>query len=144
MVRWNCFPRPPLTVDLLDSVVTLYPTPELVPPTPLAQTRKAFSFAVNSTIESVSADGKVLSFDDVAASQSAGIPTVVTYLVVGSQRKLVVYCWRDGEAEPVKVSVNLFRTFMRSHFRSGSTVAAFCANYSLYQTDNPLSCVFRD
>ena len=94
-----------LIVPLVDSVVTLYPLPDLVPPTPLAQTRKAFSFSVNSTVERVSADGKVQSFDDVASGQASGVPTVVTYLVVGSQRKLVVYCWRDGEADPVRVRV---------------------------------------
>ncbi|KAH8118200.1 vacuolar sorting protein 39 domain 1-domain-containing protein [Phellopilus nigrolimitatus] len=89
-------------VALSDSCVTLYPLPDLFPPTPLLQTRKAFSFAVNTTIENVSPDGNVHSFDDVAAAQSTGAPTLVTYLIVGSQRKLVVYSWRDGEAQEVK------------------------------------------
>ncbi|KAI5122751.1 hypothetical protein M0805_009834 [Coniferiporia weirii] len=90
-------------VALSDSSVTLYPLPDLVPPTPLPQARKAFSFAVNSTIENVSSDGNVQSFDDSATpGQSMDVPTVVTYLVVGSQRKLVVYSWRDGEAQEVK------------------------------------------
>ena len=85
----------------IDSTVTLYPLPDLVPPTPLAQVRKAFSFASNSTVESVLPDGKVQSFEDAAMNK--GIPTVVTYLVVGCQRKIYVYSWRDGEAQEVKV-----------------------------------------
>ncbi|EJD06913.1 uncharacterized protein FOMMEDRAFT_117970 [Fomitiporia mediterranea MF3/22] len=89
-------------VALLDSVVTLYPFPGLVPPTPLTQPRKAFSFAVSSRVESISADGKVLSFDDAGAASVSGIPTVVTYLIVGAQRKLVVYSWKDGEAQEIK------------------------------------------
>lgn len=88
-------------LSLIESNVTLYPMPDLVPPTPLAQVRKAFSFASNSTVESVSADGIVHSFADAASNR--GVPTVVTYLVVGCQRKIVVYSWRDGEAQEVKV-----------------------------------------
>lgn len=79
--------------------------PDLVPPTPLPQSRKAFTLAVNSTVEKITADGKIQSFDDAAAAgQGTGVPTVVTYLVIGSQRKLVVYSWRDGEVQDVKVS----------------------------------------
>ncbi|KAL5525933.1 hypothetical protein ACEPAG_7271 [Sanghuangporus baumii] len=89
-------------VALSDSVVTLYPFPDLVPPTPLPQSRKAFSFAVSSTVESVSVDGKVQSFADVGGTSASGIPTLVTYLVVGAQRKMVVYSWKDGEAQEVK------------------------------------------
>ncbi|THH09023.1 hypothetical protein EW145_g2303 [Phellinidium pouzarii] len=88
---------------LSDSLISLYPLPDLVPPTPLTQTKKAFSLAVNSTVENISDDGKVQSFDDDAAvGKSTGVPTVVTYLVVGSQRKLVVHSWRDGEAQEIK------------------------------------------
>ena len=99
-----------------DSIVTLYPLPDLVPPTPLPQSRKAFTFAVNSTVEKISADGKIQSFDDVtSAGQMAGVPTVVTYLVIGSQRKLVVYSWRDGEVQEVKASVCASHVLTRPH-----------------------------
>lgn len=92
-----------ISISCLDSVVTLYPFPDLVPPTPLPQSRKAFSFGISSTVESVSADGKVQSFADAGGAAASGIPTLVTYLVVGSQRKMVVYSWKDGEAQDVKV-----------------------------------------
>lgn len=88
----------------LDSLLTLYPLPDLVPPTPLPSTRTAFSFAVDTTVQHVSSDGKFESFDDVASeAKGKGVPTVVTYLVVGCRRKLVVYSWRDGEPQDVKV-----------------------------------------
>ena len=90
-------------MSILDSLVTLYPLPDLVPPSPLQQSRKAFSFAVYSTIENISVDGKLQSFDTVASSPVPGVPTLVTYLVVGSQRKLLIYSWRDGEAQDIKV-----------------------------------------
>ncbi|KLO10830.1 hypothetical protein SCHPADRAFT_906559 [Schizopora paradoxa] len=90
-------------VALSDSLLTLYPLPDLVPPTPLPSTRTAFSFAVDTTVQHMSSDGKFESFDDVASEgKSKGVPTVVTYLVVGCRRKLVVYSWRDGEPQDVK------------------------------------------
>lgn len=88
-------------VALSDSLVTLFPLPELVPPTPLQQSRKAFSFAVNSTVENTSAGEKCQSFDS-PSNPVPGVPTLVTYLVIGSQRKLVIYSWRDGEAQDIK------------------------------------------
>ena len=56
-----------------------------------------------STIENISVDGKLQSFDTVASSPVPGVPTLVTYLVIGSQRKLLIYSWRDGEAQDIKV-----------------------------------------
>lgn len=96
-------------------MVTLYPLPDLVPPTPLPQSRKAFTFAINSTVERVTADGKIQSFDDAATpGRGTGVPTVVTYLVIGSQRKLVVYSWRDGEIQEVKVRICINLTFSQT------------------------------
>lgn len=54
-------------------------------------------------MENVSTDDKVRSFDDPGAGNTSEIATLVTYLIVGSQRKLVVYSWRDGEAQEIKV-----------------------------------------
>lgn len=36
-------------------------------------------------------------------SKNKGVPVVVTYLAVGCKRKIVVYSWRDGEPQEVKV-----------------------------------------
>jgi hypothetical protein len=87
----------------LDSLVTLYPLPDLVPPTPLQQTKSAFSFGLHSSVERLSPDVKAQAFEEVASSRSIGVPTVVTTLVVGCQRKLVIFSWRDGEVQEVKV-----------------------------------------
>ena len=41
------------------------------------------------------------------------VPTVITYLVVGCQRKLVVYSWKDGEAQDIKVRhAEIFHAFL--------------------------------
>ncbi|TDL20794.1 hypothetical protein BD410DRAFT_750406 [Rickenella mellea] len=92
-------------VALSDSSVTLYPLPDLIPPTPLPQTRNTFSFAINSTVQGVLPNGKTQAFEDGGASQAAGIPAMVTNLVVGCRKKLVIYTWRDGEAQGVKEAV---------------------------------------
>ncbi|KZV95384.1 hypothetical protein EXIGLDRAFT_739755 [Exidia glandulosa HHB12029] len=72
-------------VVLCDWIVTLFPLPNLSPGKPLVQARNAMSFAINSS---------VITTDD--------IKSVVTHLLVGCQKKAVLYTWRDGEAQEVK------------------------------------------
>ncbi|CAE6446777.1 unnamed protein product [Rhizoctonia solani] len=86
-------------VVLFDSVVTLFPLATLAPPTVLTQTRNASVFALDTSIQYELADG---SYATVAQSGSKGIATVVTVLAVGCKRKVVVFRWHDGEAQPVK------------------------------------------
>lgn len=86
-------------------LITLLPLPSLSPPTPLTQAKAAFSFAVYSSVQNI--------YPSDAASPSAtvnldqptpkAIPTLVTYLLVGCRRKAVLYTWKDGEAQEVKV-----------------------------------------
>ncbi|KAH8100006.1 hypothetical protein BXZ70DRAFT_939950 [Cristinia sonorae] len=80
---------------LSDSTVTLYPLPTFSPPTILPKAKPALSFALNTTVER----------DDGKGEQTHGVPTVVTHLVVGCRRKVVVYSWRDGEPQEVQEAV---------------------------------------
>ncbi|CUA75985.1 hypothetical protein RSOLAG22IIIB_01989 [Rhizoctonia solani] len=86
-------------VVLSDSVVTLFPLATLATPTVLTQTRNASVFALDTSVQYELADG---SYATAAQSGSKGIATVVTVLAVGCKRKVVVFRWHDGEAQPVK------------------------------------------
>ncbi|CAE6456533.1 unnamed protein product [Rhizoctonia solani] len=86
-------------VVLSDSVVALFPLATLSTPTVLTQTRNASVFALDTSIQYELADG---SYATAAQSGSKGIATVVTVLAVGCKRKVVVFRWHDGEAQPVK------------------------------------------
>ncbi|KAK0495160.1 hypothetical protein EDD18DRAFT_1170925 [Armillaria luteobubalina] len=83
-------------VVLSEMTTTLFPLPTLSPPTVLAQAKAAFSFTIHSFTQHFDAEGKP-SQPDVKT-----IPTLITYLVVGCRRKVVIYTWKDGEAQEVK------------------------------------------
>lgn len=78
----------------LESLVTLYPLPGLQSPSPLTRAKAAFSFALHTYVQHILPDG-----------QSAGpaTPTVVSYLIAGCRRKVVIYTWKDGEPQEVQV-----------------------------------------
>ena len=78
--------------------VTLYPLPTFAQPTALSNAKAAFSFTVFSHIQHVSPEG---TFEQ---SDAKPIPTLITYLVVGCRRKVVIYTWKDGEAQEIKVT----------------------------------------
>ena len=87
-----------------ESQVTLYNLPDLSNPTPLPKAKSAFSFAVHTSVQHLNPDGrKIRPQDTEFASPTIPVPTVITCLVVGCQRKLVVYSWKDGEAQDIKV-----------------------------------------
>lgn len=86
----------------IDSQVTLYPLPDFTPPTPLTKAKTVFSFAVHTFVEHEEAERPKSPYSDQSARRMA-VPTMVTYLVVGCQRKMVIYSWRDGDAQDVKV-----------------------------------------
>ncbi|VDB94289.1 unnamed protein product [Peniophora sp. CBMAI 1063] len=88
-------------VVLADSQVTLYPIPDFAPPTPLTKAKTVFSFAVHTFVEHEEAARPKSPYSDQSARRMA-VPTVVTYLVVGCQRKMVMYSWKDGDAQDVK------------------------------------------
>ncbi|KAG9103535.1 Vacuolar morphogenesis protein 6 [Ceratobasidium sp. 370] len=84
---------------LAQRVVTLFPLPALGPPTVLTQTRNASVFAIDTSVQYELADGSLAT---PTQSESKGIATVVTVLAVGCKRKIVIFRWHDGEAQPVK------------------------------------------
>ena len=86
-----------------DSAVTLYALPELSQVTPLPQTRNAFVFALNTAILHVLPDGSVM-YPTHGPSDAKGIPTIITHLAVGCRKKVIIFTWRDGEAQDPKVS----------------------------------------
>ncbi|KAG8694933.1 Vacuolar morphogenesis protein 6 [Ceratobasidium sp. 395] len=86
-------------VVLSDSVITLFPLSTLSPPTVLAPTRNASVFAIDTSVQYELADGSLAT---PTQSESRGIATVVTVLAVGCKRKIVLFRWHDGEAQPVK------------------------------------------
>ena len=50
------------------------------------------SFAINSSVQTGSTD-----------TDKPSIRSVVTHLLVGCQKKIVLYTWKDGEAQETKV-----------------------------------------
>ncbi|KAI0067184.1 hypothetical protein BV25DRAFT_1959388 [Artomyces pyxidatus] len=89
-------------VVLSESQVTLYPLPALSISTPLLKAKTAFSFGINTSVQHVYPDGTIADSSNPVTGKAAAVPTVLTYLVVGCRRKLVVYAWKDGEAQDVK------------------------------------------
>ena len=89
------------TSAYLDSTVTLFPLPSFAPPTPLVKAKGALSFAVNTSIQHLQPDGRPVD-SDVGKSPKA-IPTLITQLVIGCRRRVVIYSWRDGDAQDTKV-----------------------------------------
>jgi Vam6/Vps39-like protein vacuolar protein sorting-associated protein 39 len=94
----------------LDSVVSLYSLPELIQMTPLPQTRAALVFALNTAILHTLPDGRVIEPSN-APGEARAIPSIVTHLAVGCRKKIVIFTWRDGEAEEPKVSTSAFFPF---------------------------------
>ncbi|KAH0832903.1 hypothetical protein J3R83DRAFT_11855 [Lanmaoa asiatica] len=97
-------------VVLSETFPTLYPLPSFSPPTKLTQAKGALSFAVHTSVhnapgfQSPNLSGSPPSggFSGEVEKGPIPIPTMVTTLVVGCRRKVVVYTWKDGEAQEVK------------------------------------------
>jgi hypothetical protein len=68
----------------------LFPLPGLSPPTSLPTTKDAFSFAIHSSLQQI-----------LSCPQAAEVS--VTQFIVGCRRKVMIYTWRDGEAQETKV-----------------------------------------
>lgn len=100
-----------LIIRIEEATVTLFPLPTLAPPTPLIKAKAAFSFAVHTCIQHTEPEAKPYVLTTGVGSPSTKpkpIPALVTQLLVGCRRKVVIYTWRDGEAQDVKV--RLFHT----------------------------------
>jgi hypothetical protein len=100
----------------------LYPLPSLSPPTPLPKAKAAFSFAVNSSIQHLEPESapKPSSEGEFGATTPVPLaPSIVTQIVIGCQRRLVVYSWRNGDPQDPKVChfLILFSQAVHNHRR---------------------------
>ncbi|TFK35543.1 hypothetical protein BDQ12DRAFT_634973 [Crucibulum laeve] len=89
-------------VLLSESLVTLFPLPSFSPPTPLIKAKAAFSFAIHTSVQHILPESKDAHPTDADFSKPKSIPTLVTVLMVGCRRKVVIYSWKDGEPQEVK------------------------------------------
>ena len=104
----------------VDSTVTLLPLPSFAPSTPLVKAKGALSFAVNTSIQHLQPDGRPVDSD--AGKSPKAIPTLITQLVIGCRRRVVIYSWRDGDAQDTKVCTALaIVARARSHKRRNSS-----------------------
>ncbi|KAF9532490.1 hypothetical protein CPB83DRAFT_846876 [Crepidotus variabilis] len=87
-------------VVLSEMNITLFPLPSYSPPTPLPRAKAAFSFAVQSYLTSAEVPSSPSSFDVPKRAQP--IPSLVTLLLIGCRRKVVIYSWKDGDPQDVK------------------------------------------
>ncbi|KAF8486196.1 hypothetical protein DFH94DRAFT_623079 [Russula ochroleuca] len=124
-------------VVLSQSQVTLFNLPDLSSPTPLPKAKTAFSFAVHTSVQHLYPDGKKTRPQDTEfSSPTIPVPTVITYLVVGCQRKLVVYSWKDGEAQDTKESPLPHSARTIAFLNSEVVCLAFEADYVLFSLDS--------
>ena len=89
---------------LSEATVTLFPLPSFSPPTPLLKAKAAFSFAVYTYVKVPNESPKPS--DEAEFKRSQPIPQLITRLLVGCRRKAVLYTWKDGEPQDVKVCSN--------------------------------------
>jgi Vam6/Vps39-like protein vacuolar protein sorting-associated protein 39 len=87
----------------VEMILTLYPAPTFSSPTPLSQAKAAFSFGIQSFVQHILPGGEVEQPSDVGFGRSQAIPALITRLVAGCRRKLVIYTWQDGEARDTMV-----------------------------------------
>lgn len=90
-----------------EATVTLFPLPTLSPPTPLIKAKAAFSFAIYTSIQDHLPEKSEFSAGEEDFTRAKPIPTVVTQLLIGCRRKVVIYSWKDGEAQDPKVRLQL-------------------------------------
>jgi hypothetical protein len=101
--------------------------------TPLTQARGAMSFGVNTTVQHLLPNGEAAD----SPNSAEGVPTVVTLLVVGCSKKVVIYTWKDGESQDVKVNRRRYETQMNiadPFMLTGTRFAALAAGSDLPHT----------
>ncbi|KAG6884985.1 hypothetical protein C0993_006817 [Termitomyces sp. T159_Od127] len=64
--------------------------------------KAAFSFSVHSSVQDIEPEVKFDSSISDDFVKPKPLPMLVTQLLVGCRRKVVIYSWRDGEAQEVK------------------------------------------
>jgi hypothetical protein len=73
--------------------------------TPLTKAKFALSFATYSCTKRNGEDRLSRGGVEKPKKPMQPVPTLVTLLLVGCLRKVVLYSWKDGEPQEVKVSV---------------------------------------
>lgn len=86
-----------------EATVTLFPLPTFSPPTPLVKAKAAFSFSIYSSVHNVQLPADPQSTAEPEFKRTQPIPTLITQLLVGCRRKVVIYSWKDGDPQDVKV-----------------------------------------
>jgi hypothetical protein len=123
-----------------DGTVTLFPLPNLGPPTPLTQAFGALAFAIHASVQLLLPDGGISSSP---GGNQEGEPTVVSQLVIGCRRKIVIYTWKDGEAQDVKVSSTVLTIqFSLRYTLLGTEFTTFSPRTGILQSANACSCVW--
>ncbi|KAG2060873.1 hypothetical protein BDR06DRAFT_947416 [Suillus hirtellus] len=90
-------------VSLSETIPTLYPLPSFAPPKPLTRAKGALTFAVHSSVHNL--DQSDAQSRAHTVGRTGPIPTMVTQLLVGCRRKVVIYTWKDGEAQEIKETI---------------------------------------
>ena len=83
--------------------VGLFPLPSLSLPTFLPKAKAAFSFAVHSYVVNVETLASPSTSEDDSSKRPQPVPSLITILFVGCRRRAVIYSWKDGEPQEVKV-----------------------------------------
>ncbi|KAH7884496.1 hypothetical protein F5I97DRAFT_2037539 [Phlebopus sp. FC_14] len=87
-----------LVAPIIETIPTIYPLPAFAPPTQLVRAKGAYSFALHSSVQNAQLDSGGL-------DKTGVIPMMVTQLIIGCRRKVVLYAWRDGEPEEPKETI---------------------------------------
>ncbi|KAF7985633.1 hypothetical protein HWV62_2139 [Athelia sp. TMB] len=119
-------------VVLSESQLTLYPLPLFTPATPLPKTKTAFSFATYSGVQYVLPNGREHLPSDGEFDQAKAVPTQFTQLAVGCRRKMIIYSWRDGEAQEVRESVLPHSPRVMSFFDHSTICLAYAPEYAVF------------
>lgn len=82
----------------------MHALPNVTPTTALQQTRGALCFTIETWVLYSLPDGTLSPNKD-----THGVPTVLTFLAVGCKRRIVVFSWKDGEAQDPKVLLSFVR-----------------------------------
>lgn len=105
--------------------MTLFPLPTLSPPTPLLKAKAAFSFAIHTSVQHAETEGDF--------SRQDPKTSLITYLLVGCRRRAVLYSWKDGEPQEVKVRVWSLQSGIAADGIVGSSTTPFCAYNCFHQ-----------
>ncbi len=93
-------------MSFVDSTITLYDLPELKSPIVLTQARYAQSFGICSSWQDVpitsKGKGKAKTADN--DGELISTRTLITTLVVGCRKKVLVFVWFNGILGPTRVS----------------------------------------